>query len=318
MSRYLITGAAGFIGSHLARTLINDGHGVIGIDSFEDYYARELKEQNLAPIVDHSRFELLRANLLDVPLAGILDRVDAVFHTAAQAGVRASWGASFDIYTRNNIAATQIILETLIDFPHVPLIYSSSSSVYGDTDTLPFNENNRLRPLSPYGVTKLAAENLCQLYHKNFGLHTVSLRYFTVFGPGQRPDMAFHRFCKAALLQEPLVVFGDGGQTRDFTYIDDIVGANLLALRSPAGEIYNIGGGSRITLLDAIDKIARISGRKLNLEFKAKQKGDVKDTLADISKAKRLLGYSPRYDVARGLQNEYKWIERIYLQGRQT
>ena len=308
----LVTGAAGFIGSHLSGSLIQKGFDVVGIDNFTDYYPRTIKETNITQLRGGNNFEFVEASLLEVDLAKLLDGVEVVFHEAAQAGVRASWGQNFKIYSDNNILATQMLLEACCRSPVKKLIYGSSSSVYGDTPDLPMKESSLPCPVSPYGVSKLAAEHLCFLYYKNFGIPAVSLRYFTVYGPRQRPDMAFHRFFKWALKNETIRVYGDGQQTRDFTYIDDIVEANLLALEKGApGKVYNIGGGSRISLERVIQIISEITGRQLKVDYQEKEKGDVRHTMADTTRAQRELHYSPKVSIREGLQAEYEWIKGL-------
>ena len=307
-----MTGAAGFIGSHLSESLIQKGFDVVGIDNFTDYYPRTIKETNITQLRGGNNFEFVEASLLEVDLAKLLDGVEVVFHEAAQAGVRASWGQNFKIYSDNNILATQMLLEACCRSPVKKLIYGSSSSVYGDTPDLPMKESSLPCPVSPYGVSKLAAEHLCFLYYKNFGIPAVSLRYFTVYGPRQRPDMAFHRFFKWALKNETIRVYGDGQQTRDFTYIDDIVEANLLALEKGApGKVYNIGGGSRISLERVIQIISEITGRQLKVDYQEKEKGDVRHTMADTTRAQRELYYSPKVSIREGLQAEYEWIKGL-------
>jgi len=235
----LVTGCAGFIGSHLTERLLREGYEVIGIDCFTDYYAREIKERNTENALNQKNFKLIEEDILEMDK---FPEVDYVFHEAAQAGVRASWGKSFKIYTRNNIETTQKLLEFYKDLNIKKFVYASSSSVYGDAE-LPMKEDSLLKPVSPYGVTKLAAENLCYLYWKNYNVPTVSVRYFTVYGPRQRPDMAIHKFVKAIFNGDEITVFGDGTQTRDFTYVDDAVEATILAAESNSiGEVYNIGG----------------------------------------------------------------------------
>src|SRR6266487_1841791 len=223
--RCLITGVAGFIGSNLAERLLADGHEVVGIDAFLDYYPRCIKEQNIENIRSYRRFTFIEGDLLELSLAPLLDGVDYILHKAAQAGVRASWGSSFSIYADCNILATQRLLDTLLTTGQQikRFVYASSSSVYGNAEVLPVSEATTPQPISPYGVTKLAGEHLCQLYHHNFGIPTVALRYFTVYGPRQRPDMAFHRFCKAIIQHQPLGIYDNGEQTRDFTYISDVI-----------------------------------------------------------------------------------------------
>ena len=242
--RALITGVAGFIGSTLGEKLTSLGHEVVGVDCFTDYYARQRKEKNLTALRDEPAFSLVEADIVRTDLAKLLDGVDAVFHQAAQAGVRASWGTTFESYVHHNVLGTQMLLEAVKKAKHVKrLVYASSSSIYGDTDDLPMREHSLPKPYSPYGVTKLAAENLCELYRNNFGVSTVSLRYFTVYGPRQRPDMAFNKFIRNLLADQPLSIFGSGKQTRDFTFVDDIVDANIAAAVEPkASGIYNIGG----------------------------------------------------------------------------
>ena len=309
----LVTGAAGFIGSHLTRRLLKEGAHIIGVDSFTDFYPRWIKERNLAPVRSDRNFEFLARDLLDLDLEEILGRVNIVYHLAAQAGVRSSWGKSFSVYIKDNIQTTQRLLEAAKGKPLHRLVYASSSSVYGLTPTLPMSETSLLYPLSPYGVTKLAAEQLCFLYCKNYGIPTVSLRFFTVYGPGQRPDMAFHRFFQAIAEGRPISVFGDGEQTRDFTSVDDIVEAALAAGRlGRPGEVYNVGGGHRERLNDLFPILEEICQRKVNIVREEKQKGDVAHTLADIQKARRDLGYEPRKGLRDGLREEWEWIRALY------
>jgi nucleoside-diphosphate-sugar epimerase len=308
----LVTGAAGFVGSHLCEHLVKKGLGVVGIDNFMDYYHRSIKEANIAGLRKDQNFEFIEASLLEADLRELLNGVDAVFHQSAQAGVRASWGQTFKIYSDNNILATQMLLEACKQTRVKKFVYASSSSVYGDTKDLPMRESSLPCPVSPYGVSKLAAEHLCLLYCKNFGIPAVSLRYFTVYGPRQRPDMAFHRFFRWAMEDEPLTVYGDGQQSRDFTHVDDIVEANWLALeKASPGEVFNIGGGSRITLNQVIEIIKEIAGREIEVDYRSKQKGDVRHTVADMTKAKEKLGYKPRVSIQDGLKTEYEWIKNL-------
>lgn len=310
--KILVTGAAGFIGSHLCEHLLKEGSQVVGIDSFSDYYSRSIKESNIAGILQDQHFEFIEGSLLTVDLTKLLNKVDAVFHQAAQAGVRASWGQSFRIYSENNVLATQMLLEACREKPVRKFMYASSSSVYGDTEDLPMREDSVPRPVSPYGVSKLAAEHLCYLYHKNFGIPTVSLRYFTVYGARQRPDMAFHRFFRWVLEGKPVRVYGDGEQSRDFTHVDDITEANRLALeKAEPGEVFNIGGGSRISLNQVIRIIHEIAGREINVRYEGKQKGDVGHTFADMTKAREMLGYHPKVRLEDGLRGEYEWMKEL-------
>jgi nucleoside-diphosphate-sugar epimerase len=308
----LVTGAAGFIGSHLSEYLIAKGLRVVGIDSFMDYYPRSVKESNIAGIIRDQHYKFIEGSLLEVDLSRLLAGVDVVFHQAAQAGVRASWGRSFKVYTDNNILATQMLLEACKESPVEKFIYASSSSVYGDTKDLPMRESSLPCPVSPYGVSKLAAEHLSCLYHRNFAIPAVSLRYFTVYGARQRPDMAFHRFLRWALEGSALQIYGDGRQSRDFTHVDDIVEANWLALeKGLPGEVFNIGGGSRVTLNEVVEMIKTMVGRELEVHYEGVQKGDVRHTFADMTKAEKKLGYTPKVPISEGLQREYEWIKAL-------
>ena len=301
--RSLVTGAAGFVGSHLAERLVALGQHVVGVDCFTDYYARDLKERNLSALRASPRFRLVEGDLVTTDLASLLDGVSVVYHQAAQAGVRASWGTTFESYTHHNVLATQRLLEAVKDARHVRrFVYASSSSVYGMTTDLPMRETSLPRPFSPYGVTKLAAEHLVELYRQNFGVSTVSLRYFTVYGPRQRPDMGFHKFISALLRGEALTVFGSGAQTRDFTYIDDIVAANLAAGERDGVEgVYNVGGGSRVALNEVLETMAELAGVALQLNRIEDQPGDVQHTEADTTRARELLGYAPSVSLREGL-----------------
>ncbi len=306
----VVTGAAGFIGSHVAESLIRDGHEVVGVDCFTDYYARATKERNLGCLRDEVRFRLVEGALQDLDLGPILEGAGQVFHLAAQAGVRASWGREFAYYTEHNVLATPRLLEAALA-AHTPrLVYASSSSVYGDAESLPLREDAACRPLSPYGVTKLAAEHLVRLYERNYGLATVSLRFFTVYGPRQRPDMAFNRFLTAARDGRALTVYGDGQQTRDFTFVDDIVAATrAAALSGRPGCVYNVGGGVRVALLDVLRLIEQVTGRSLKIERDAAQKGDMRDTFADTSAAAHDLGFRSQVPLAEGLAREWAWLQ---------
>ncbi|NLH50206.1 MAG: NAD-dependent epimerase/dehydratase family protein [Myxococcales bacterium] len=308
----IVTGAAGFIGSHLSERLLALGHEVVGIDCFTDYYARSFKEANLAQARRHPRYRFIADDLNRLDLTAVLSPGDWIFHQAAQAGVRASWGDSFRIYTELNINATQRLLEACKDLRPARFVYASSSSVYGNTDKFPEHEDDHPRPISPYGVTKLAAEHLCVLYHKAYGVPTVSLRYFTVYGPRQRPDMAFHKWCRAALADRELPVFGDGEQTRDFTFVDDIVdGVVAAATADCEGQVMNLGGGHRVTVNQVLAVLREINGRDLRLVDQGKQRGDVRHTAADIERAQRLLGYSPKVALTDGLRAEYEWLRGL-------
>ncbi len=304
----LVTGAAGFIGSHICERLIGEGYQVTGIDSFTDYYNPGRKRRHLRKIISDPRFELVEDDLNRCDIGELLDDVSAVFHLAAQAGVRKSWGEDFICYVDSNITATQKLLEAVKDLGGVRIVYSSSSSVYGETEKLPMSEDDQLKPVSPYGVTKLSGEGLCELYRYNFGIDVVSLRYFTVYGPRQRPDMAFSRFLSSAITGGRIEIFGDGTQTRDFTFISDAVEANMLAMDYRGDQsIFNIGGGSRSSILKVLDIIRGISGSELEVDFIEKARGDVTDTWADTSRAEKELGFRPRIDLKEGLRREFEW-----------
>lgn len=311
--RCLVTGVAGFVGSHLAERLVALGHDVVGVDCFTDYYARSIKEGNLANLRASSRLTFIEADLVRMDLGAALDGVEVVYHQAAQAGVRASWGTTFESYTHHNVLATQRLLEAVRHARVRRFVYASSSSVYGDTTDLPMRETSLPRPFSPYGVTKLAAEHLCELYRKNFGVSTVSLRYFTVYGPRQRPDMGFNKFIRSMLRGEPVTVFGSGAQTRDFTFVDDIVSANIAAgdLEGVEG-VYNIGGGSRVTLVDVLETMAELAGVKLEMNRIEEQAGDVQHTEADSSLARERLHYAPKVSLREGLAREIDWLRALH------
>ena len=310
-SAVLVTGAAGFIGSHLSERLADAGHEVVGVDCFTDYYARSLKEANIARLREMPNFRLLELDLSEDDLGGLLEGVDAVFHLAAQAGVRGSFGEGFETYLRHNLGATQRLLELAIAHPLRAFVYSSSSSVYGNPERFPMSEQTPLRPVSPYGMTKLATEELAATYHRCFGLPVVGLRYFTAYGPRQRPDMAFTRFMRAILDDEPLTVLGDGSQVRDFTYVGDIVeGTIAAAQRGRFGAIYNIGGGHSVQLLAAIAAIERVAGRRGQVEFAPPQRGDAYRTGCDCALALRELGYAPRTALEDGLAAQLEWVVR--------
>jgi len=310
--RALITGVAGFIGSTLAERLLGDGADIVGIDCFTDYYPRAMKERNLAAALRHPSFRLVESRIQDADLSRLLSDRTHVFHLAAQAGVRKSWGRDFAVYTENNIEATQVLLEACAAIRLERLVYASSSSVYGDNTPMPFREDALPQPVSPYGVSKLAAEQLCYLYFANFRVPTVSLRYFTVYGPRQRPDMGFHKFLRATLRGEAISVYGDGEQTRDFTYVHDAVSATIAAAeRGVPGRVYNIGGGSRVSVNHVLDLIGRIAGHKPLVTVDAAQKGDMRHTYADTSLARADLAFAPSVGLEQGLTAEYKWLAEI-------
>jgi nucleoside-diphosphate-sugar epimerase len=304
-----VTGVAGFIGSHLTGALLDRGAQVVGVDSFSDYYARELKQRNLEENRGRDGLRFVETTIHDANLPQLLDGVTHVFHLAAQAGVRKSWGSDFRTYTLNNVDATQKLLEACVGRPLERFVQASSSSVYGDRAPIPMREDALPRPVSPYGVTKLAAEQLGHLYHVNYGVPAVAMRYFTVYGPRQRPDMAFNRFIRAALNDQPITMYGDGEQTRDFTYVADAVAATLAAgERGVPGTAYNIGGGSRVSMNHVLKIIEQIAGRPLKVTREGTQKGDMRDTYADTSLARKDLGFVPTVSLEEGIQAEYRWL----------
>jgi nucleoside-diphosphate-sugar epimerase len=305
----LVTGVAGFIGSHLTASLLDKGATVVGLDCFTDYYPRALKERNLDENRRRQDFRFAETTIQNADLPALLDGVTHVFHLAAQAGVRKSWGKDFKTYTTNNVEASQTLLEACVGHPLERFVYASSSSVYGDRAAIPMREDALPQPVSPYGVTKLAAEQLCYLYYVNYGVPTTAMRYFTVYGPRQRPDMAFNRFIRAALTNEAITLYGDGEQTRDFTFVTDAVAATIAAgERGVPGTAYNIGGGSRVSMNDVLRIIERIAGHPLKVTREDAQKGDVRDTYADTSLARRDLGFSPKVSLEEGIQAEYRWL----------
>jgi UDP-glucuronate 4-epimerase len=308
--RALVTGSAGFIGSQLTESLLADGHEVVGVDGLIDTYAPGVKLDNLKRAREFDAFAFLEVDLTEADLGPLVEECDTIFHLAAEPGVRTSWGERFESYTRNNVLATQRLLEAVKQWDDKRVIYASSSSIYGDAELLPTPEDVVPRPFSPYGVTKLAAEHLCALYEGNYGVDTVALRYFSTYGPRQRPDMAFHRFCRSAVRGELLTIFGNGEQTRDFTFVDDVVAATRAAAISPAarGQVYNVGGGSRVSVNEAIELIVSFAGRPLQVRHVGSEKGDVRNTGADTSRAQRELGFNPTTSVKAGLQAEFEWM----------
>jgi len=306
----LVTGCAGFIGSHLCELLLRNNCEVTGIDCFTDYYSPARKEQNLKNFISNKRFKLFRREMSTDKLTDAVQDTDYVFHLAAQPGVRSGWGDDFEVYVRRNIIATHNLLETIKeDNTRVKkVILASSSSIYGD-NPVPMREEQLPKPVSPYGITKVACENLGHLYFKQFGLPVVTLRYFTVYGPGQRPDMAFYKFIDKLLKGKPIVVYGDGSQKRDFTYIDDVVESTLKAAeKGIPGDIYNIGGATEITIRDAVSLLEGIAGRKVRIEFCPSQPGEMRETLADNKRARDILGFTPGTDLRTGLKKELEWF----------
>lgn len=315
MAKIIVTGAAGFIGSHLVEALLKKGEEVIGIDEFSDYYEPMFKHKNIVNLQMSPKFTLIEGDIQVLDWQTLFKDVDVIYHQAGQPGVRASWGEGFRIYTERNINATQILLEAAKNAEGLKrFVFASSSSVYGDAETLPTHEEISPQPVSPYGITKLAAERLGQIYHKNFGVPFVSLRYFTVYGPRQRPDMAFHKFFQAILQDEAIPVYGDGQQTRDFTFVSDVIAANLAAANVPeaVGEIFNIGGGSRVVLTEILETMAEIVGKPIKKNHIEKAMGDARHTAADVSKARKILGYQPQVSLKEGLSQEWEWVKGLY------
>jgi len=303
----LVTGAAGFLGSHLVDRLLENGVRVTGVDAFTDSYDAALKRENVAGAVASPRFRLLELDLGEADL-GALPEVAVVFHLAAQAGVRASWGRDFGVYVHHNVLATQRLLERYRTSRLERFVYASSSSVYGEAERYPTPEDLLPRPISPYGVTKLAGEHLALLYGRESGLPVTALRYFTVYGPRQRPDMAFHRFCRALLQDQPITVYGDGRQSRDFTFVSDVVEANWRAWkRAQPQSVYNVGGGSQVEVLEAIHILERELGAKAKLKFEPRAAGDPTRTRADASRLERDLGFRPATPIDQGLAAEAEW-----------
>lgn len=315
MVNHIVTGVAGFIGSHLAEALLEQGAKVVGIDQFNNYYSPQLKQNNIVNLQKHPRFKLIRGNIQELDWQELLQSVDVVYHQAAQAGVRASWGKDFHHYSERNINATQVILEGAKQVKSLKrIVYASSSSVYGNAATMPTPETICPQPVSPYGITKLAGERLCWLYHYNFDVPVTALRYFTVYGPRQRPDMAFHKFFKAAVDGEAISIYGDGQQTRDYTYVSDAVAANLAAGKIPeaVGEVFNVGGGSRVTLMKLLEIMERVIGHPIKKDYIDRAAGDARHTSADVRKAGEILNYAPQVSLSEGLSREWQWIKDLY------
>jgi UDP-glucuronate 4-epimerase len=304
-----LTGGAGFIGSHLAERLASEGHEVTVVDAFTDYYDPSLKRANFSVLQD-AGVELVEGDLNELDLNALVGGVDAVFHLAGQPGVRASWGETFSVYLDQNVLATQRLLEACKAAGTERFVYASSSSIYGDADRFPTSEDDLPAPISPYGVTKLAAEHLCRLYYRAYGLPTVSLRYFTIYGPRQRPDMAFTRFIAATLAGEPLTVFGDGEQVRDFTFVADAVSATYAAASAgEPGRVYNIAGGTQTTVREVIETIGELTGREPQVDNREPVAGDARRTGADTSRARADLGYAPSVDLREGLSRQVEHVQ---------
>jgi len=315
--RALVTGCAGFIGSHLTETLLDAGHAVVGIDCFNDNYGREQKLTNLRHVREWTNFEFVPIDLSQGDLLSFVQSTDVIFHLAAEPGVRSSWGARYERYVRNNVLATQHVLEACRTAPDVRIVFASSSSVYGDMEAGGSSEDAPTRPISPYGQTKLSAEHLCNLYRRECDLDIVCLRYFTVFGPRQRPDMAFHKFLRAALSDTPIEIFGDGRQTRDFTYVADVVAATIAAGVTPELDerLLNIGGGSPTSLLRVLEIVEELVEKRVEVEYLERGEGEVRDTWAQTARARDALGFLPQTTLQRGLGAELDWLVAL-LEGR--
>jgi UDP-glucuronate 4-epimerase len=315
-TRALVTGCAGFIGSHLTESLLRDEIAVLGVDCFNANYGRSQKLENLRHAYDWDSFEFIPLDLSTGDLEDLISDVDVVFHLAAEPGVRSSWGGHFQRYVKNNILATQQLLDAMRAVPGRRLVYASSSSIYGQAKTFPTDEHAVAAPRSPYGLTKLSGEHLCNVYHLNHGLEVASLRFFTVFGPRQRPDMAFNIFCNAALRSDAINIYGDGYQTRDFTFVTDVVAATRTAATAAidSGGAYNIGGGLRGSLRDVLEAIEHVSGRALLLRYGDEQAGDVRDTAAETSKARSHLSFQPKTSLSEGIAAEFEWVKGMQPQ----
>jgi UDP-glucose 4-epimerase len=316
----VVTGVAGFVGSAIARRLLSEGHEVFGIDAFSDYYDISLKQHNLESLVGE-RFSFIKGDINETDIDSLIDGVQWIFHQAGQPGVRKSWGEDFGIYIEANVAATQRLLESAARSASIErFVYASSSSIYGDAENFPTLESASPHPLSPYGVTKLAAEHLCTLYAANFNVPTVSLRYFTVYGPGQRPDMAFTRFVRAAVLRDQITIFGSGDQIRDFTYIDDVVDANLRAagIESIPGSVFNVAGGTNVSVKQVLDLLEELHGAPLDVQYITSVAGDVFRTGGDTSKILSTLGWAPKVSLREGLQKQLDWARAAFAQEMAT
>ena len=305
----LVTGSCGFIGTNLCKSLLSDGHSVTGVDSFTENYAEGIKRANLNVLKEYPNFKNLEIDLLNCNLRSIVDGIDVIFHLAGQPSVHNSWGENFQLYSNRNMVLTQRLLLAANEAKIARFVNSSSSSIYGRVTSTPTKESDEKRPVSPYGVTKLAAENLVTLYASEFGLRTVSLRYFTVFGPRQRPDMAFHKLIQAGRNRERFSLHGDGSQVRDFTFVEDVVEANKLAAFADviAGSVFNIGGGSPVSMNETIAMLEEITDLKIDIEFTPLGPGNPMVTTADCAEAVRILGWKPKMDIYNGLKAQVTW-----------
>ncbi|MEA2629009.1 MAG: hypothetical protein QOJ10_1469 [Chloroflexota bacterium] len=307
--RVVVTGAAGFIGSHLSERLLAEGHEVVGIDCFSDFYDRATKEKNLHASRHHDTFHFAESDLVDANLRNLVDGASVVYHLAGLDGVQPSWGNQFDRYVRDNVIATQRLLEALKGTPVERMVFAGSSSVYGDAEMFPTKESALPHPLSPFGVTKLAAEHLTHLYTRNYEIPVVSVRYFTVYGPRQRPDMAFSRFMQALIAGDEIEVFGDGEQTRDLTYVSDAVEGTIKASSADVvGQVFNLGGGSRVTVNQVLAMLEEISGLEVRRKNLPATPGDPRHSGASINLARARLGWEPRVSIRDGLAKQWQWF----------
>jgi len=307
--RCVVTGAAGFIGSHLCERLLADGHSVTGVDCFTDYYPRSVKERNLTDLLDHPQFTFREIDLSEGVPAGIVSGANWVFHLAAMAGLTRSW-VDFDLYNRHNLTATHRLLESLKGSPSLKrMIYASTSSVYGKYAS--GDESLPTRPSSPYGITKLAGEQLCRVYGDEFGVPAVVLRFFSVYGPRQRPEMGYHLFIDAILRGKPIKLTGDGLQVRGNTYIADCVDAVVRSTQALPGETFNLGGGELVTVLEVFRKLERIIGKQAIIERHPARKGDQLATGADVSKITRHVGWKPTTSIDDGLAQQVEWQREL-------
>ena len=309
LRRYLVTGCAGFLGSHLTEALLEQGNDVLGVDGFTDFYSRDAKFENLSLARASDRFSFIEGHITELDADRLLDGVDGVFHLAAQAGVRGSWGSSFSVYLTDNVLSTQRLFEAAAR-ASIRIVFASSSSVYGNAETYPTTEETPPRPISPYGVTKLGCEELMHAFRSEFGLDAVALRYFTVYGPRQRPDMAFTRMLSALLRGDVFTIYGSGQQSRDFTYAGDVVAATIAAMDAPrAGSVYNVSGGSEASLRDVIHISEELVGQRLAIENDARAVGDVQRTAGDTTRIHRDLGWEPSTTLSEGLAAQIGWLQ---------
>ena len=311
MSTYLVTGHAGFIGSSLAASLIRSNHRVLGVDSITDYYNQEFKRTNLVNLdnlngdYQHAQIDINDIRSLEMQFGDT--KIDGIFHLAGQPGVRNSWGNEFSSYSVNNIVATQRIFDLAGD--SIPVVFASSSSVYGNANSYPVMESDDLKPISPYGLTKKTCEELSRIYQSEFNLISTALRYFTVYGPGQRPDMAFTKICHSLMTGEDFMIHGSGEQIRDFTFVDDAVSGSIAAMNGSRSMVYNVGGGQEISLNAVIKIFEEVSGKKLSVKYKGQQAGDVIKTGADTSLLTEHTSWVSKISITEGIEKQWNWAK---------